>query len=64
MNAEERIQAWVKKGNPKKILDLTKLKLTSLPPLLENITHVSISHNKIENLDTLIIPKSVICYEC
>jgi Leucine-rich repeat (LRR) protein len=60
--AQRRVNAWITVNNEDKPLDLTNLKLTSLPTLPNNLKELNCSNNKLTNLLTL--PDKLIYLNC
>jgi hypothetical protein len=60
--AQRRIDKWVAEGDVTKVLQLSVLKLTSLPPLPDNLRHLFCEHNNLTELSDL--PDTLIDLYC
>lgn len=52
--AQQCITKWIAAGRPERVLDLSHLDLTLLPPLPSNLQKLDCSYNKLTSLPSLI----------
>jgi Leucine-rich repeat (LRR) protein len=60
--AQQRIDKWLRDGNPKKWLNLSNLQLTELPPLAPTVRRLNCGNNKLTHLTN--IPPSLQYLKC